>query len=139
MASQQLGWLLPVLPPPWSPGPRCAQGDGGAPWPWPRSLHSNELPSVPPELGRLTECVRMSLYQNRLTTLPPEIGGMTALQELWLYSNQLVSVPPELGRCMGLKRLWLDRNQLAGVPAELAALTNLQVRVCVWGELAAAY
>ncbi len=44
------------------------------------SLHSNELPSLPAEIGRLTECVRLSLYQNRLTTLPPEIGGMTGLQ-----------------------------------------------------------
>lgn len=44
------------------------------------SLHSNELPDIPPELGRLTECVRLSLYQNRLTSLPPEIGQLTALQ-----------------------------------------------------------
>ena len=44
------------------------------------SLHSNALPELPPELGRHTECVRLSLYQNKLTTLPPEIGDMVALQ-----------------------------------------------------------
>ena len=44
------------------------------------SLHSNALPELPPELGRLTECVRLSLYQNRLSGLPAEIGDMSALQ-----------------------------------------------------------
>jgi Leucine-rich repeat (LRR) protein len=120
-------------------GPRFALSTAACPLPAACSLHSNQLPSVPPELGRLTECVRLSLYQNRLTTLPPEIGGMTALQELWLYSNQLTSVPPELGRLTGLKRLWLDRNRLAGVPAELAALTNLQVGVVAGGGCKCGY
>ena len=45
-----------------------------------RSLHSNQLPELPPELGRLSECVRLSLYQNRLAALPPEIGQLTSLQ-----------------------------------------------------------
>lgn len=116
------------------------------------SLHSNELPEFPPELGRLSECVRLSLYQNRLTSLPPEIGQLTALQvgaggvgrrggargvaapprslRKALASIQLAlraSCPHYSHTVSSLaQELWLYSNQLTCVPRELAQLTGLK-------------
>ena len=69
---------------PWQLGMARRKASGSQPHPAlpgpPCSLHSNALPELPPELGRLTECVRLSLYQNRLSGLPAQIGNMSALQ-----------------------------------------------------------
>ena len=46
----------------------------------PRWLYSNQLTSVPPEIGELTELRRLWLDRNQLTHLPKEISKLTRLQ-----------------------------------------------------------
>lgn len=43
-------------------------------------LYSNELESVPPELGKLTGLKRLWLDRNRLTALPPQLANLAQLQ-----------------------------------------------------------
>ncbi|MBE9561738.1 MAG: leucine-rich repeat domain-containing protein, partial [Proteobacteria bacterium] len=44
--------------------------------------------------GNVTE---LSLGSNQLSSLPPEIGNLTQLTKLYLIGNQLSSLPPEIG------------------------------------------
>lgn len=42
-----------------------------------RSLHFNQLESLPAEIGQCTGLVWLSLNANKLKELPPEIGELT--------------------------------------------------------------
>ena len=86
---------------------------------------SNQLTSVPPELGQLANLQYLSAPNNQLTSVPPELGQLANLQ-LWLDSNQLTSLPPELGQLANLQNLWLDSNQLTSLPHSFAGLVNLK-------------
>ncbi len=67
------------------------------------------------------------LHTNQLSSLPSELGKLSRLFWLYLHNNQLSgSIPAELGRLTSLTRLWLHRNQLSGdIPIELRSLTRL--------------
>lgn len=53
-----------------------------APFLWYRSLNSNNLKSIPRELGNLTLMERFSLHINELESLPEELGNCTELDSL---------------------------------------------------------
>ena len=63
----------------------------------------------------------MNLNSNQLTSLPAEIGQLTALRELYFGDNQLTSVPAEIGQLTSLDTLDLGGNQLTSVPAAIRA------------------
>jgi hypothetical protein len=48
-----------------------------------RSLHINQLQSIPPELGNL-DLEALSLHSNCLTSLPPDLGRWTRCERLSL-------------------------------------------------------
>ncbi|MCZ2126610.1 MAG: GTP-binding protein, partial [Anaerolineales bacterium] len=88
-------------------------------------LHNNQLASLPPEIGALTNLTRLKLHKNKLASLPPEIGALTNLMTLSLSVNQFASLPPEIGALKNLTALDLSFNQLASLLSEIGALTNL--------------
>ncbi|HEY9672282.1 MAG TPA: leucine-rich repeat domain-containing protein [Waterburya sp.] len=57
---------------------------------------SNQLQSLPVEIGNFTNLIQLHLRNNRLTVLPKEICSLTNLIQLSLRGNQLTSPPPEI-------------------------------------------
>ncbi|GAG52682.1 unnamed protein product, partial [marine sediment metagenome] len=90
------------------------------------NVNGNNLTTLPPEIGNLTQLEYLFVTNNKLTSLPPEIGGLVSLKELYLFDNQLSSLPPEIGNCTNLKHLNINRNNLTSLPPEIG---NLQVLV----------
>ena len=83
---------------------------------------------LPPELGRLSQLVRLELGGNYLSgPVPPELGQLSQLAELYLTGNYLSGpIPPELGQLDQLVVLDLRENYLSGpVPSELGQLRQL--------------
>jgi hypothetical protein len=56
----------------------------------------NQLSSLTPEIGNLTNLQYLYLFGNRLSSLPPEIGDLTNLQVLDLVGTPLEFPPPEV-------------------------------------------
>ncbi|WP_235595064.1 leucine-rich repeat domain-containing protein [Leptospira santarosai] len=52
----------------------------------------------------------LSLGSNQLATLPKEVGKLQNLQELYLYNNRLTTLPKEIGKLQNLKELNLGGN-----------------------------
>ena len=76
--------------------------------------------TLPPELGRLSELLRLDLTSHYLSGgIPPELGALSKLRRLYLNGNLLSGpIPPELGR-LRLQALGLWSNFLTGcVPTE---------------------
>ena len=64
------------------------------------------------QLGQLVE---FYLYQNKLPSLPAEIGHLTNLQTLALSENALTSLPDSLAKLKVLRVLDLRHNKLSEV------------------------
>ena len=88
-------------------------------------LSGQELTTLPPEIGLLTNLTSLDLGINQLTALPPEIWQLTNLTTLDLFGNQLTALPPEIGRLTNLTTLNLAAIQLSALPPEIGRLTNL--------------
>ena len=83
---------------------------------------------IPPELGQLTDLIRLDLGENGLSgPIPSEIGQMTNLSNLDLGENRLSGpIPSEIGQMTNLSNLDLRGNDMSGpIPPELGQLTNL--------------
>jgi len=89
-------------------------------------LGYNELATLPPEIGNLTNLEELWLNNNELTTLPHEIGNLKNLERLDLSENQLTTLPHEIGNLKNLKDLYLDYNQFTTLPPEIGNLKNLE-------------
>jgi internalin A len=88
-------------------------------------LSGRKLTSLPPEVMRLTNLIRLNLSENQLTSLPAEVTRLTNLTTLDLSENQLTSLPAEIARLTNLTSLNLSGNQLTILPVEITQLTNL--------------
>merc|ERR1712139_763132 len=91
-----------------------------------------ELPS---ELGGLKELKRISLSTNNLKTLPAEMGNCTQLEELYMNNNTKFSKMPEsMGHLKMLRELSARScKALKALPSSMGdgcvALTELDLRV----------
>ncbi len=94
-------------------------------------LWANSLTgAIPPELGSLSNLLRLELHRNSLTgEIPSELGSLPDLRWLYLDNNSLSGeIPPELGDLSNLESLSLSFNRLRGeIPSELGSLSNLEL------------
>ncbi|MFC1793198.1 leucine-rich repeat domain-containing protein [Planctomycetota bacterium] len=88
-------------------------------------LESNQLTSLPPEIGNLKKLEHLYLSNNQLSSVQTEIFNLTNLRSLRLENNQLSLLPAEIGNLKNLMYLDLESNQLTSLPAEIGNLTNL--------------
>jgi hypothetical protein len=88
-------------------------------------LSSNQLTTLPTEIGNLTDLTSLVLSYNQLTTLPAEIGSLQNLTSLDLSFNQLTALPTEIGKLTNITSLDLSYNQLTALPPEIEKLTLL--------------
>lgn len=91
------------------------------------SLTSNNLASLPEEIGDLTQLTVLRVDDNRLTSLPDSIGRLTNLEELQAGQNRLLKLPTSIGLLRKLETLMLNENQLDDLPAELGSCQRLTV------------
>ncbi len=88
-------------------------------------LNNNQLTTLPRQIGQLFNLAGVGLNSNRLTALPPEIGQLSGLRRLFLSSNQLIKLPRQIGQLSNLTRLLLSSNQLTTLPRQIGQLSNL--------------
>jgi Leucine-rich repeat (LRR) protein len=86
----------------------------------------NQITSIPKEIENLKNLRYINLSYNKITSIPPEMGNMENLQYLYLANNQIIFIPKELGNLEKLQYLYLDNNQITFVPKGLGKLKNLQ-------------
>ena len=113
------------------------------------ALGGNNLTgTIPPEIGNLTELLRLYLWSNQLTgNIPPEIGNLIKLTYVDLAPNNFSGgIPNEIGNLINLETLWLNQSGLSGtIPASLANLTKLKQLYLMssigpgWGDNTSAY
>ncbi|KAJ7518212.1 hypothetical protein O6H91_21G059100 [Diphasiastrum complanatum] len=88
----------------------------------------NNLSSIPPEIGQLTDLNWLLLGQNGFVgEVPSQLSSLANLTILDLKNNSFSgSIPSSLSQLKSLEYLFLQRNMLTGsIPAEFSALPNL--------------
>ena len=91
------------------------------------NLYENQLRSIDGigVLGR-TPLEDLNLGSNQLTSLPPEIGDLSSLMTLWLDDNHFDDFPVVLCSIRSLEELRLSGNQLQFIPQSISSLGNLK-------------
>ena len=75
-------------------------------------VDSNQLTSLPTDLGQLSCLVKLSAKNNALTTLPTSISKLQNLCVLDVSSNQLVQLTAAVADCSRLEELNASDNKL---------------------------
>ncbi|KAK3326224.1 Endonuclease/exonuclease/phosphatase [Apodospora peruviana] len=75
-------------------------------------IASNQLTSLPADIGRLRNLRLLEASNNQISELPPEIGMCTNLKTLLLFDNQIHTLPHELGFLYMLEMLGIEGNPL---------------------------
>jgi len=88
--------------------------------------HSNELTSVPDEIGKLPHLKNLNLSNNKLTEIPQSLKNCKELFTINLSGNQLTKLFP-LENLAKLAVLDINRNEFAELPEDLGSekLENL--------------
>jgi Leucine-rich repeat (LRR) protein len=91
-------------------------------------LHHNNLKTLPPEIGTLSNLMELIAAHNQLTTLPPQIGNLKKLVSLNVASNRITQLPVEIGQMTSLTELHLSHNPIQRLPVKaLSSLKQLKV------------
>jgi Leucine-rich repeat (LRR) protein len=90
-----------------------------------KGMHSNNLKTLPPWIGKLNQIRFWYLSYTGLQSLPSEIGKLDSTVWLYLEGNQLKTLPSEIGQLKKLKRLKVAKNQLTILPNAIGNLVTL--------------
>ena len=70
---------------------------------------------------------RYSTYTEQIGSLPDQIGQLKNIKELWLENQQLEELPPAIFELEDLEVLRLEENDLSALPADLGKVRKLRV------------
>ena len=89
--------------------------------------YTDDLTSLPDEIGNLGSLVKLSLYSSAIISLPPSIGRLGSLKELNLnYTYGLTSLPEEIGNLGSLVKLSLDGSAIISLHPSIGRLRSLK-------------
>lgn len=84
-------------------------------------LGETGLPSMFPDIGRMTHLETVRLDGNMLTDFASTVGNLKDLRELDLHGNRLIALHPSLLKCEQIEILDVSDNRLCTVDAVVAA------------------
>ena len=92
-------------------------------------LANNKIsPTLPPQMGVMTNLRILSLSNNKISTLPEEMGTMSQLEEVWICNNVLTMMPESIGGWTNVVEIILMKNKgLKKLPEGIKRLTNLRL------------
>lgn len=89
-------------------------------------LSKNQLRSLPDSICNLTCLRRLYVDSNQLESLPSEMGKLPALEVFSASDNLLETIPDSFLKCISLKRLILISNRLRSLPKGIQYLPKLE-------------
>lgn len=93
--------------------------------------YNNLTGQIPPEIGNLSELIRIDLGSNPLSGgIPNELGNLMQLQVLRMGGNYMMggTLPPSLGNLSQLREIWIWGCNIQGsIPSSYSALDSLRV------------
>ena len=90
-------------------------------------LDSNQLISLPSDIGHLVRLERLSVKNNALTTLPVSISQLNKLSLLDVSSNSLVELTNAVADCLRIEELNVSSNKLQVRPDSCYANLSCQI------------
>ncbi|KAF9551842.1 hypothetical protein EC957_004165 [Mortierella hygrophila] len=98
-------------------------------------LHTNDLKTLPAQLGGLKTLRRLNVAINKIEEIPPSIGQLLLLEWLNLNDNKLVTLPSTMDQMQKLVKMGIVQNKLQTLPEALARLTLLYKLDCRRNEI----
>ena len=98
-------------------------------------LDSNDLKTIPFEIGELSNVILLDLSDNQLRTLPDTLGQCSCMKNLNLSHNKLSYLPAELDQLRSLESLLFEDNEIVLLPCSLSRLISLKALSCDWLKL----
>lgn len=93
---------------------------------WRYSTYSNQIETLPKELGQLKGIKQLFLARQQLSELPEFIGDMTELEVLDCQDNKLIELPESIKNLRKLRVLNLDYNYSLKALPDMSNLENLE-------------
>ncbi|KAF9285947.1 hypothetical protein BGZ88_009321 [Linnemannia elongata] len=98
-------------------------------------LHTNDLKSLPAQLGGLKTLRRLNVAINKIEEIPPSVGQLQLLEWLNLNDNKLVTLPSTMDQMHKLVKMGIVQNKLQTLPEALARLNLLYKLDCRRNEI----
>ena len=82
--------------------------------------------SIPPEISRFNNLLKLSIIQRGIKYIPPTIGKCKKLKLLYAEGNPITELPSEIGELQNLEGIYLTRCDLTSLPVEMGNLSKLK-------------